>query len=29
MVFVMIDGTITDDVRAAAGPLEFFDQVLD
>ena len=29
MVFVMIDGTITDDVRAAAGPLQFFDQVLD
>jgi len=29
MVFVMIDGTIADDVRAAAGPLEFFDQVLD
>lgn len=29
MVFVMIDGTITDDLRAAAGPLEFFDQVLD
>ena len=28
MVFVMIDGTITDDLRAAAGPLEFFDQVL-
>jgi len=29
MVFVMIDGEITDDVRAAAGPLEFFDQVLE
>jgi hypothetical protein len=29
MVFVMIDGTISDDVRAAAGPLQFFDQVLD
>lgn len=28
MVFVMIDGTITDEVRAAAGPLQFFDQVL-
>jgi quercetin dioxygenase-like cupin family protein len=28
MVFVMIDGTLGDDVRAAAGPLEFFDQVL-
>ena len=29
MVFVMIDGTITDELRAATGPLEFFDQVLD
>jgi quercetin dioxygenase-like cupin family protein len=29
MVFVMIDGTITDELRAAAGPLEFFDQVLE
>jgi hypothetical protein len=29
MVFVLVDGEITDDVRAAAGPLEFFDQVLD
>src|SRR5919202_296859 len=29
MVFVLIDGTITDDLRAATGPLEFFDQVLD
>jgi quercetin dioxygenase-like cupin family protein len=29
MVFVMIDGTIADDVRSAAGPLTFFDQVLD
>jgi hypothetical protein len=29
MVFVMIDGAISDDVRAAAGPLQFFDQVLD
>ena len=29
MVFVLIDGRITDDLRAATGPLEFFDQVLD
>ena len=29
MAFVMIDGTIGDDVRAAAQPLEFFDAVLD
>jgi quercetin dioxygenase-like cupin family protein len=29
MVFVMIDGAIADDVRAATGPLEFFDQPLD
>jgi quercetin dioxygenase-like cupin family protein len=29
MVFVMIDGTITDELRAATGPLQFFDQVLD
>jgi quercetin dioxygenase-like cupin family protein len=29
MIFVLIDGTIGDDVRSAAGPLEFFDQVLD
>jgi quercetin dioxygenase-like cupin family protein len=29
MVFVLIDGTLTDELRAAAGPLEFFDQVLD
>jgi quercetin dioxygenase-like cupin family protein len=29
MAFVMIDGTITDELRAATGPLEFFDQVLD
>jgi quercetin dioxygenase-like cupin family protein len=29
MVFVQIDGTITDDLRAAAGPLELFDQVLE
>jgi quercetin dioxygenase-like cupin family protein len=29
MVFVLTDGTITDELRAAAGPLEFFEQVLD
>lgn len=29
MLFVLVDGTITDELRAAAGPLEFFDQVLD
>jgi quercetin dioxygenase-like cupin family protein len=29
MVFVQIDGTITDELRAATGPLEFFDQELD
>jgi naringenin degradation protein FdeH len=29
MVFVLVDGTVTDDVRAAAAPLEFFDAVLD
>jgi quercetin dioxygenase-like cupin family protein len=29
MVFVQIDGAITDELRAAAGPLDFFDQVLD
>ena len=29
MVFVLIDAAIADDLRAAAGPLEFFDQVLD
>ncbi|MGZ4218497.1 MAG: cupin domain-containing protein [Solirubrobacteraceae bacterium] len=29
MVFARVDGTISDEVRAAAGPLEFFDQVLD
>ena len=29
MLFVLIDGAITDDVRAAAGPLQFFDQALD
>jgi quercetin dioxygenase-like cupin family protein len=28
MLFVLIDGTIADDVRSAAGPLEFFDAVL-
>jgi quercetin dioxygenase-like cupin family protein len=29
MLFVLIDGAIADDVRSAAGPLEFFDAVLD
>lgn len=29
MLFVLIDGTIADDVREAAGPFEFFDQELD
>src|SRR5205814_9415507 len=29
MVFVMIDGEITNEVRATTGPLEFFDQVLE
>jgi quercetin dioxygenase-like cupin family protein len=29
MVFVLIDGTISDELQAATGPLEFFDQVLD
>jgi quercetin dioxygenase-like cupin family protein len=29
MLFVLIDGAIADDVRAAAGPLQFFDQALD
>jgi naringenin degradation protein FdeH len=29
MVFVLVDGALSDDVRAAAGPLEFFDAVLD
>lgn len=29
MVFVLIDGEISDELRASAGPLEFFDQVLD
>jgi quercetin dioxygenase-like cupin family protein len=28
MIFVLIDGAISDEVRAATGPLEFFDQVL-
>jgi quercetin dioxygenase-like cupin family protein len=28
MLFVLIDGTIADDVRSATGPLEFFDQVV-
>src|SRR5918995_1503092 len=29
MVFVMVDGTISDELGAAAGPLEFFEQVLE
>jgi quercetin dioxygenase-like cupin family protein len=29
MLFVMIDGTISDELRAATGPLEFFDQPLE
>ena len=29
MLFVLIDGTISDELRSATGPLEFFDQVLD
>jgi naringenin degradation protein FdeH len=29
MVFAMIDGAITDELREAAGPLQFFDQDLD
>jgi quercetin dioxygenase-like cupin family protein len=29
MMFVLIDGAITDQLGAAAGPLAFFDQVLD
>jgi quercetin dioxygenase-like cupin family protein len=29
MVFVLIDGTITDDLRATTGALQFFDQVLE
>src|SRR4051812_34658286 len=28
MVFVMIDGAITEELRATTGPLQFFDQVL-
>jgi quercetin dioxygenase-like cupin family protein len=28
MLFVLIDGAIAEDVRSAAGPLEFFDQVV-
>jgi quercetin dioxygenase-like cupin family protein len=28
MVFVMIDGAVTDELRAVTGPLSFFDQVL-
>jgi quercetin dioxygenase-like cupin family protein len=28
MLFVLIDATLSDDVRSAAGPLELFDQVL-
>jgi hypothetical protein len=29
MRFVMIDGRISDELRATASPLEFFDQVLE
>jgi quercetin dioxygenase-like cupin family protein len=29
MLFVLIDGEITDELRSATGPLEFFDQVLE
>jgi quercetin dioxygenase-like cupin family protein len=29
MVFVLIDGQISDELRSATGPLEFFDQVLE
>jgi hypothetical protein len=29
MLFVMIDGAITDELRATVAPLEFFDQVLE
>jgi hypothetical protein len=29
MVFAMIDAALADDVREAAGPLEFFDQPLE
>ena len=28
MLFVLVDGTITDELRATTGPLEFFDQVV-
>lgn len=29
MVFVLVDGAITEELQAATGPLEFFDQALD
>ena len=29
MLFVLIDATVSQELRAAAGPLEFFDQDLD
>jgi hypothetical protein len=29
MVFVLIDGETSDELRSATGPLEFFDQVLE
>lgn len=29
MLFVLIDGSISDELQSATGPLEFFDQVLD
>ena len=29
MMFAMIDGAITDELRAATGPLQFFDQDLE
>jgi quercetin dioxygenase-like cupin family protein len=28
MLFVLVDGTVTDELRATTGPLEFFDQVV-
>ena len=28
MLFVLVDGQLTDELRSAAGPLEFFDQVV-
>ena len=28
MLFVLIDGAVTDELAAATGPLAFFDQVL-